>query len=71
MIPKSSDMLFAPGYPVLFARASLKPFVRERGQIGADTGYPVLFARASLKPAANWIDGYGAKVIPCFLRGPH
>ena len=39
------------GYPVLFARASLKRRAR-RGQDRGPLGYPVLFARASLKPLA-------------------
>ena len=43
-------LFMTSGYPVLFARASLK-----RGRhdqcVRSRTGYPVLFARASLKPA--------------------
>ena len=60
----------AVGYPVLFARASLK----RRRRVGiADHrhGYPVLFARASLKPMYAGGNFPSNEVIPCFLRGPH
>ena len=42
------------GYPVLFARASLKQWEDVYGKGIKSMSYPVLFARASLKPPVGF-----------------
>ena len=61
----------ASGYPVRFARASLKPLRRFPRRLSRRS-YPVRFARASLKRGAITASHTTLfRVIPCVLRGPH